>query len=320
MGVKKYLFAIFALPVGLAFIGAGSASATVLCFESTTSGCTNYGAPLIRASLGGSSTFSTTGGTLLDTCTSGVMEGAVNSVGGSSETIGETIGELIWESCTKTTDTIKRGELEVHWISGTDNGTVTGKNISVTINTVFGTCTYGTGSALDLGTLKGGNPATIEVNSLLSKQAGGFTCPSEAKWAASYSVTSPQPLYVGESVAAAAPLIEVKNTGGVGKTNSTTCEFTQFNQTCALTVTNGPGSVVVVTEVEIFEREVKHRYVFGEHECVVGKEIAKGGFCTDIVRLNVVPEAGWFDGYYIRVSEKVAPGNTTLVNAQLNTK
>src|SRR6478735_7785101 len=116
MGVKKCLFTIFAVTaVMLAILGAGSASATVLCSESETE-CTSYGkGAAIDASLTGTTTFSTT-----------------------SETDNETIEELIWGSCTNTTTTINKGELEIHWISSTSNGTVTGKSISVTLNTAFG--------------------------------------------------------------------------------------------------------------------------------------------------------------------------------------
>src|SRR6478735_9243262 len=139
MGVKKCLFTIFAVTaVMLAILGAGSASATVLCSESETE-CTSYGkGAAIDASLTGTTTFSTTGETVLDTCTLGILEGTTSNAGGSSETDNETIEELIWGSCTNTTTTINKGELEIHWISSTSNGTVTGKSISVTLNTAFG--------------------------------------------------------------------------------------------------------------------------------------------------------------------------------------
>src|SRR5262245_7463220 len=42
MGVKKYLFAISAVTAALAFAGAGSASATVLCNASATAECATY--------------------------------------------------------------------------------------------------------------------------------------------------------------------------------------------------------------------------------------------------------------------------------------
>lgn len=317
MGVKKYLFAIFAAIAALAFVGASSASATVLCAESATSECASYGGVVIDASLTGSTTFSTTGGTLLDTCTSGTIESAVGKTGGSSETVSAPIGDLTWGSCTKTTDTINKGELEIHWISGSDNGTVTGKNASVTVNTIFGSCTYGTGSALDLGTLKGGKPAAIEISAIVSKQAGSFACPAEAKWVASYSVTSVESLYAGGSPLAAAPRIRVENTGGVPTANTNRCEFSVQFEKCKVTVWNESGFPVFVTEAEIAGTNGSVRYgIIEPPPCKKGKEIPIGGSCTDEVILNAFAVKDWSNWYFIQVEGE---GMLTAANAVIKT-
>jgi hypothetical protein len=323
MGVRKYVFAIFAVTAALmVFLGVGSASATVLCNESASS-CTSYeAASTLEASLTGSGTLSTTGGTLLDTCTLGVIGGTTGNTGGSTETVNEPIGELTWELCTNTTDTTNKGELEIHWISGTNNGTVTGKSISVTLNTASGSCTYSTGTALDLGTLTGGNPATIDVNTVLAKQAGGFLCPTEVRWVASYSVVSPEPLYVGESALGAAPRIKLVNTGvGVPEKGTNHCIWGPKDkfEICEVKVTNSSGFNVIILNEELIQTGERFKLIKG---CGgVGKEIAaKGGSCLVQVELIEEPGKNWRHAYYLRVKEKgKEPPNVTAERAGLNT-
>lgn len=319
MGVKRYVFAIFAVTAALAFIGAGAASATVLCNEAATE-CASYekGA-VVDASLTETTTFSTTGGTVLDECTFGMVEGRTSNAGGTSETVNEAIAELPWESCTNTTDTTNKGELEIHWISGTNNGTVTGKNVSVTLNTAFGSCTYGTGTALDLGTLTGGSPATIDVNTILAKQAGGFACPSEVKWSAHYKAASPEPLYVGSNSNAAAPGMEVTNTGGGMPIKETDrCLYSGNGQTCEIKVTNTSNVILTVTQEEIIQAEAKRFELTAG--CGVNKEIAKGGgSCIAKVKIIKEPGRNWNDGYYIRVREKETPMRVAAATVFLRT-
>lgn len=180
-----------------AFLPVGSASATRLC-ATNTSPCPEswnyFTGTSIRLSLQESSALETTSGTVLDTCTESTIEGPTTTFGGATETVQMALTNVSWGGCTKTTDTIVNGELELHWIEPTGNGTVTGKSTQWTINTVFGSCTYGFGTGVDLGTLKGGNPATLSINAMLLKISG--LCPSEARWTANYRVTSPWPLWV----------------------------------------------------------------------------------------------------------------------------
>lgn len=310
MGEKKYLYAIFAAMAALiltAFIGAGVASATVLCNEATTSGCKSYGkGAIVDGYLAASATFSTTEGSVLDTCTGGRLEGSTSNAGGSTETVKETIEELTWEECTKTTDTTSKGELEIHWISGSDNATVTGKNISVTINTAFGSCTYGTGEAADLGTLKGGSSATMEFNAVVTKQAGSAFCPADAKFAATYTVTSPQALFIGESSAAAAPTLHLENTGGPPKFGTRGCKFAARFEICKFTVTNTSAFAVIVTIEEI--TGFGGRYNIISTACNVGTELGIGKSCTGEIKLEVNPGVKWTNGYLFQVEEKGSGG------------
>jgi hypothetical protein len=72
--------------------------------------------------------------------------------------------------------------------------------ISVEVKiTVFGTsCYYGTGAGTTLGTLVGGAPATLKVNTVVNEQEPqSFLCLNDARWEATFTVTSPSSLYVG---------------------------------------------------------------------------------------------------------------------------
>jgi hypothetical protein len=206
----KYLKALglaaVAAMVLTALIGAGSASATVLCKTALKEGCAASGwdyptGTEIDISLVGTTSTSGTGGELLDTCTEGTNRGTTTNTGGSNETVDWNLLEFFSKSCTHTTDTIANGSLEVHWISGGTNGTVTVKGTQATKIIPGGvSCTYGAGAeGTDLGTLTGGNPATLHVETALPKLAGSFLCPGDVVWNGSYVVTSPQPLYVSAS-------------------------------------------------------------------------------------------------------------------------
>ncbi len=194
------LAAIAALAL-TAFVGVGTASATVLCKEAKTTGCAAYAAGTeIHATSENSAVLETTGGVVLDTCTGSTVRGKVSNAGSSSTTASGPIEELNWGVCSRTTNTLKLGSLEVHHIAGTDNGTLTATGgIEVTINTIFGTCTFGTGAALDIGKVTGGNPATINTEkTVVPKIAGNAACPAHGVWNAAFLVTSPTPLYIAD--------------------------------------------------------------------------------------------------------------------------
>lgn len=196
--LKILALAAMACAAFMAFVGAGSASATVLCKEPLTSGCAAAGKDYAAGTvIESSQTKETTGiltggGFTLDTCTGSTIKGKTTNTGSDTETVKGPNEEINWGTCTSETKTIKNGELEIHYISGTDNGTMTSIGTEVTVKTIFGSCVY---SASDIGVLKGGNPATIEIKELSVKLVSG-PCPSETKWTDAFTVTSPQPLYV----------------------------------------------------------------------------------------------------------------------------
>lgn len=110
---------------------------------------------------------------------------------------------------------LESGELEVHHISGTDDGTLTGKSTKLTVNCTPAVtqCIFGTnGEGTDLGALTGGNPAALDGGATVSwlsgtNDEGSFICGSTAKWEGAYEITSPKPLHVAAS-AVAIPLGE----------------------------------------------------------------------------------------------------------------
>ena len=184
----------------MAFVGAGTASATTL---DNGSGTMLEPGASIDASLSGSAELTNTEGTqVLDTCTTGTIEGVTTNTGSSTETVrGDVTTEnLTWANCTNPTKTLQGGELEIHWIEGTSNGTVTGTTFEVTVS-VFGvSCTYGltnNDTMVHVGTLNGSDTApSIAINTSVPKRVGGFLCPSSAKWKATYNVTTPTGLTV----------------------------------------------------------------------------------------------------------------------------
>ena len=195
----------------MAFAGAGTASATTLCktVPDANGNCeAAWHYPIgtvIHASqeAGTTAILEDTSGNTLVTCTESTIKGTTTTTGSSTETVKGHISAMIWGSgptpCTATTDTIALGELEVHAELPHGNGTLTGSGSKVTVQ-IFGvSCVYGTGAGTDLGTVTGGNPATIDVNAVINRVEGGFLCPSTTKWTASYVITEPKPLYVATS-------------------------------------------------------------------------------------------------------------------------
>ena len=177
----------------MALLGANTASATVLC-KTTTVPC-NSPATEVDLSLSGSSTSSAEGITL-GTCSGGTMKGVVTSQGATgTANLSVASAGLTWTGCTNVTTSNEGGTIEIHAISGTDNGTFTAKGFVWTKNTIFGSCAYGFGiAAKDLGTLVGGAPATLAINTNIPRISG--PCPATETWVANYTVTSPSPLYV----------------------------------------------------------------------------------------------------------------------------
>ena len=194
----KFLGLVALAAMAVMAFAAASASATGLYKNHSTSERLGVGAE-IKSSLTGSAKLTTTGGTLLDTCTGGEVNGKITNAGGTGPVEGS-IEALTWTGCTEPTETSTKGSLSIASIAGTTNGTLTGKNSVVKVNTTIfeAICEYTVGKELDLGTLEGAKTstgsATLAINTVVPSN-NSFFCP-DAKWEANYTVTSPAGLIV----------------------------------------------------------------------------------------------------------------------------
>jgi hypothetical protein len=191
----------------MAFLGAGTASATVLCKTQITEGCaaSGWAYPVGTkgvASLVGSGLMETLSGEVLITCGSSKAEETLQTAGSATTTItGKSEGKgITWGECTNTVDVLSGGEGELHWISGTDNGTVTAKGFEVTTAILGVSCVYGLGSTMkDWGEVVGGAPGFMNINAVVPKVSGSFLCPKETRLTAKYINTEPAAGYVAAS-------------------------------------------------------------------------------------------------------------------------
>ncbi|MDQ2631223.1 MAG: hypothetical protein M3Y75_09695 [Actinomycetota bacterium] len=169
---------------------AGSASATTL----EVGGVTQNKAVTIEASLasGTSAVLSRTDGSLANTCTTSTVKGSTTVFTGT--TVTGPISSLTFSNCTRPVTVHKAGTLHVAHIAGTTDGTVTSSGAEVTVGSPFGTLTCVTGTGVDIGRLTGkaAGSATMDINAVLNC---GFLVPS-AKWAGTYTITSPAGLGV----------------------------------------------------------------------------------------------------------------------------
>ena len=186
----------------MAFLGAGSASATALCTHTDTPDCLTedkYGQGTIldfSAVAGGTIKDTDSSGNVISTCTGGTIKWIIGNPGSTTETVSGNIQEWTWTGCNQTTDTVSNGSFEIHWIEGTHNGTVTGKGSQWTTQ-IFGvSCTYGTSTGTHLGSITGGEAPLIRMATTFTKTAGGVLCPGTAGWDAEYVLTEPHALFV----------------------------------------------------------------------------------------------------------------------------
>lgn len=206
----KYLkmlgLAVMAAAALTAIIGASAASATVLCTETTTPcpagkkiGPTGDStdnwihAVLEEKTL---AVLSTTANEPLVECEESTVTMESTHTGSATETPDGHVTALTFGKCNHGVNVLAGGKLEVHWIEGTHNGTVTSKEAEVTVSILGVSCTYGSGAGISIGDLTGGTMATMDISTVVQRVAGGFLCPATARWAAKYTVTEPEPLYV----------------------------------------------------------------------------------------------------------------------------
>jgi hypothetical protein len=190
--LKIFGLAAVAAAALMAFVGAGTASATTL----EVGGVAKNSSVEINASLaaGTSALLKDSAGTTTDTCTESTVKGKTEGTF-TGEKVGGKVGTLTFGKCSHTTTVIKPGGIHIVWIVGTTNGTVYSTEAEVTVlSTAFGASAIcKTGSGTHLGTLTGvfsGSPI-LHLNSKISCGILGT-----ATWTGTYTVTSPSGLGV----------------------------------------------------------------------------------------------------------------------------
>ena|ERR1700746_1927925 len=195
LGLATVAFAAVAM-----CLGAGPASATVLCKsnkDTNTCGAANQigkGSSIMGTLATGTELIVETspGGTLVDTCTASTLKGSIASAGSATTTVTLPVAkaDLTFPTCSVKTDSIAGGELEIHWIPGTDNGTVTIKEFEIGIVFLGENCVYGfPKNFTDLGDLKGGNPAKLAFTYKIEKKNMCLWGPLELRLNATYAFT-----------------------------------------------------------------------------------------------------------------------------------
>jgi len=193
--IKMLGLAAVAAAALMAFVGAGTASATTL----VGSGGTVPTGTTINAQLKAGTEAILEAGFGTINCDASTVDGKTGNQSGTLIT--GNVDVLTFTECTgDTVSVLKKGSLSIHHIAGTTNGTVTSSGAEVTVinHDTGGThCIYRTENTV-IGTLTGntkGN-ATLHADATLIRVPTSAFCASEATWKATYEVTTPSPLWV----------------------------------------------------------------------------------------------------------------------------
>lgn len=200
--IKMLGLAALAAVAAMAFLGAGSASATVLCKQAPNGSneCAAgqaYGAGTI---IKGTATNATLTSDLSNViCSHSETEAEVSNAGGASSTVTGSIKKLTFTGCkaglTNCTVTVLNlpYHAEVHAGAG-GNGTLTvksggkGKPGATVVCVGIINCTFNN-TLFEL-PVEGGNPAAVVANEVSLAREGGL-CGNEAFWDATYTAIAP---------------------------------------------------------------------------------------------------------------------------------
>jgi hypothetical protein len=217
--IKMLGLAAIAAAALTAILGAGTASATTLCENSTTTGCAKHVNSNTTIKFTAEDSIKLLGpfSIIIDTCTASTVEGPTTSTGNDTGgAVTGTITTLTFGNCTRPTTVsstgtfetpggakdVSYGTMSISNIAGSDNGTVTSSGATVTVHEVPNiignppTCAYTTNNT-DLGTLTGSTTApTFDISATISTETSG--CPS-GTWSGHYSYTGSTPFIVSAS-------------------------------------------------------------------------------------------------------------------------
>jgi hypothetical protein len=203
--VKMLGLAAVAAAALMAFVGASTASATVLCKTKVNAkgNCPKgwgYEGEIHAVSEIEKPTL--TGELMNVECKESTVSGnATEGTAVSTETPNGAIAVLSFSTCNCEVIVVEKGTLEVHAKDDLGNGTVTSTGARITINctTIFGKvhCEYKT-NATDIGTLTGssttGETATIDITAEIPIIKTDSLCGNLAVWHAKYKITTPDPI------------------------------------------------------------------------------------------------------------------------------
>jgi hypothetical protein len=186
--LKHLIYAVALAILGaLALTSTASASATVV----TTETAGEVQTPTIHAVNEGGHVSLANANSNIE-CAS-TVEATVEGHGEGGPVTGS-ISSLSFSNCTNgwTVTVNALGTLAVAWTSG-HNGTASSSGATVTavLHTIFGdiTCRYAT-SSTSIGTVTGGNPATLDISASIPFHSGGGLCGSgNSQWSGSYVTT-----------------------------------------------------------------------------------------------------------------------------------
>jgi len=202
--IKMLGLAAVAAAALMAFVGASTASATVLC-KTTTNGAptcpANQAYPAGTAVHAVSETKPVLTSFINVECAEATVQGTTDIEGEKGKPVTGKVSELKFiEPCNCAVKVLKNGSLSISWLSATNNGSLSSSGAEVTIecNTIFGKvhCIYET-SSTPLGTLTGGEEATMDIESAnIPRLKTDSLCAEKANWDVKFKVTTPKPLYM----------------------------------------------------------------------------------------------------------------------------
>lgn len=194
--MKMLALAVVAAAALAGFMGTGTASATFLCKNNTTP-CKNWVAVNTIISLHGTHHVFKPGFATIE-CEETDIEWKLE---GQSEVQPPTgnLTALSLAKCDATVKVLQKGSLTVFHTAGTMNGTVSSQGLLIELATGGVNCKYGTPTARAIGPITAGSPAIVKIEGQLVRVEGGALCTNPAPWNGTYSVSSPNPLYISDN-------------------------------------------------------------------------------------------------------------------------
>lgn len=187
----------------MAFLGAGTASATKLCSVNSApcpAGNTYGKGTAIKAQLVPGTKSTMASGFVTVTCTESSMSGKTTSEGGGAGVaVGGEISSVTWKNCTSGLGSCTASSLFTPWsaeVTGSGgSGTMSVSNAGGKFTCGGVTCEYKASKASV--SVTGGSPAKVKASGVsFSKVGGSVFCSSSASWTSEYEATSPNPLFV----------------------------------------------------------------------------------------------------------------------------